>query len=235
MTKKRKATDVTVIDEDGDTLLVLKDPFEQLNSWETSDIDYTSDPEPASGTQRAKATRRGPQRAAKATQQVHFQVSSSQLKNASKYFRNMLSGGFSESIVSPHDGKYHITVEGFNTKALEHVMNIIHVKTKRLPKTMDLELLAHIAVLIDYYDMKDAVSFHADVWTKAVARRRFPTTYCRDVVLRTFVARIFGDKRNFIRGAQVIMRDSEGTIQDFGLPMFGLAGESSARLKALRR
>jgi hypothetical protein len=89
---------------------------------------------------------------------------------------------------------------------------------------------AYIAVLVDYYDMKDAVSFHAEIWAKQVARKKFPSTYCLDLVLRTSVARIFGDEKNLQRGAQVIVKTSKGPMQDLGflclvLPVGMLLGQ----------
>ena len=219
---------LTVIDEEGDTILVLKKPLEKLKDWPESPVDSiraaASDSEDGSDIERGDVETAGGDHL-ESTPEFHFQVSSTQLKNASKYFRNMFASGFSETVPDPDDGRYHITAENFNPKAFEVVMNIIHVKTSRLPKRVDLELLAHIAILIDYYDMKDAVSFHAEIWAKAVARKKFPTTYCRDLVLRTFVAGTFGDKKNFKRGADVIVKESDGPIPDLGLPMFGLAGE----------
>jgi hypothetical protein len=56
-------------------------------------------------------------------------------------------------VVDPHDGKYHVIIEGFNPEALEHVVNIIHVNIGSLPRYLTLEQLAHIAVLVEYYDM----------------------------------------------------------------------------------
>ncbi|KAF2833652.1 hypothetical protein CC86DRAFT_12735 [Ophiobolus disseminans] len=137
----------------------------------------------------------------------------------------MFASSFSETVPDPDDGKYHITAENFDAKAMEHVMNIVHVKTKRLPQKLDLELLAHIAVLVNYYDMKDAISFHAEIWAKAAARNKFSVKYGRDVVLRTFVARAFSDAtdENFKRGADFILQHSTGPVPDIGLPTLGLA------------
>jgi hypothetical protein len=219
---------VVVIDEDGDTLLILKDPLLSLKPWNdagttSNDVPraelgttYNDEQHSASGD-RTFATN-------KTVPDMRYLVSSALLKNVSKYFRNTFSDRFSETTLNLDDGRYHVVVEGFNPKAFEHVMNIIHVKSKRLPKKIDVEQLAHIAVLVDYYDMKDAVSFHAETWAKAVAKMKFPTTYCQNLVLRTFVARTFGDDESFQRGAQLITKTSKGPIQDLGIPMFGFAG-----------
>jgi hypothetical protein len=92
-----------------------------------------------------------------------------------------------------------------------------------------LEQLAHIAVLVDYYDMKDAVSFHAEILAKSVVRKGFPSTYCLELVLRTFVARALGDEKNFQHGTQVIIKISKGPVQDLGLPVFGLIAKLTSQ------
>lgn len=96
------------------------------------------------------------------------------IKNVSKYFRRMFDGKFSETVLDPDDGRYHIAAENFHPKALKHVMKIVHIKTKRLPRKLDLELLAHITVLIDYYDMKEAVYF-----MRRSGRRQLPERHSR--------------------------------------------------------
>jgi hypothetical protein len=63
-----------------------------------------------------------------------------------------------------------------------------------------------------------------------VARKKFPDTYDRVLVFRTFVAKTFGDHNNFKRGAEIIVRNSTGSIPDLGIPLFGLDGKPSPTL-----
>lgn len=227
-----EGSSLIVTDKDGDTILLLKDPLEKLKEWADStpasdeDSDDESEPEDATSTatQNPASPAKQHDKPSTPSPEIHYQVFSTQLKNVSKYFRNIFTGNFSETVPDQTDGKYHIAAEDFHPKAMEYVLNIVHVKTRRLPRKMDLELLAHIAVLVDYYDMKEAVSFHAEIWAKAAAQKKFPETYCRDLVLRTFVARTFGDKKNFRRGAEIILQHSKGPLPGLGLPMLGLAG-----------
>lgn len=230
-----ESSNIIVIDEDGDTILILENPIESLREWPGS-IDSSSDDgsesssdseteEDAEDTVGQADTASASARDIEKTKvKLHYQVSSVLLRNASQYFRNMFSGSFSESMVNSEDGKYHIGAQGFNPKAMEHVMNVLHLRTRNIPRKVDLELLAHIAVLVDYYDLKETVSFHAEIWVKAAARKKFPDNYDCTLVLRTFVARIFEDKKNFKRGAEIIAMNSSGPIPDLGIPLFGLDG-----------
>lgn len=224
-----------VIDKDGDAVLTLKNPTKKLKEWidETSTKNSSDTPgsdsedEAAGGINgRSNKLPESTSNITKATYEYQFQVSSALLRNASKYFRNMFSGCFSETMVNAEDGNSHITVQELRPKALERVINIVHVKTKRVPRQVTLELLVHIATLVDYYNMGDAVAFHTEIRARAVARKKIPETYCRDLLLRTFVVRAFGEKRNYRPGAELILRECNGPIQDLGLPMFGLPGKS---------
>lgn len=226
---------LVVIDEDGDTLIILQNLIERLRPWPGFLTHYT----PRTGVPQTGYAPQptiilhgdvlGPrsQVPAQPEPEFHYQVSSTLLKNASRYFRHALSGRFSESTIDPSDGKYHIQAEGFHPMAMEHVLDILHVQSRRIPQKVNLELLAHIAVLVDYYHLEDAVSFHTDIWTKYTARKKMPEHYCRDLVLRTFVARMFGDKKNLRRGAELVLRHSMTPIPDLGIPLLDLDGKSS--------
>jgi hypothetical protein len=167
--------------------------------------------------------------------ELRYQVSSIHLKNTSQYFRNTFFLGFRESVIDPEDGKHHVMVEEFNPKALEHVMNIIHAKSWRLPEHLTLEQLAHIAVVVDYYDMYGAISFYTTVWAKRLhdqiwkaadrSHDKFPHVYCRPSKLQTFVAWKFGNEKSLQLSATVILKQSKGPMPDIGIPLLGLAGE----------
>ncbi|KAH7389461.1 hypothetical protein DE146DRAFT_758770 [Phaeosphaeria sp. MPI-PUGE-AT-0046c] len=217
-----------IIDENGDTFLILENPIETLKEWPSASggssdsevelVSHFDKGDVANMVEQHDTPNSSGRNSRKPKPQVRYQVSSALLKNASQYFRHMLSGRFSETIVNAEDGKYHIGTQGFNPKAMEHIMNVIHIRTRNIPKKVGLEMLADIAVLVDYYDMRETVSFHAETWAKAVARKKFPATYCRELVLRTFVAKTFDDKKNFRRGAEIIIRNSIGPIEDLGVP-----------------
>lgn len=87
-----------------------------------------------------------------------------------------------------------------------------------------MELLTHVAVFADYYSMQEVVAFHGLTWSKAVALVSVGEEYAKEVVLKTFVANIFGDVENFKQGVSVIARKDKGLVLDLGLPMSDLPG-----------
>jgi hypothetical protein len=228
---------VVVIDKDGDTIRTLKGPIQELKDWKSdwdsnSDADSStnSDTETNGGTYSDSDSDLYSDPEVKPTGKVervavaYYQVSSKLLRPASQYFHRMFSGGFSETIPCPDDGKYHITAEGFDPDALEHVLKVVHLKDQRLPDTVGLYMLAYIAVIVDYYDMYEAVVSQTEIWASVVAIDSFPTTFCRAIVRRAFVSKTFGDGKDFRRGALFIVLEGEGQIPDVGIPTLGVAG-----------
>ena len=62
------------------------------------------------------------------------------------------------------------------------LMDIIHGRTRRVPKTIDLDTLAKISVLVDCYDCVEVVEMVSDIWIKEL-EQSVPKTYCREAVL----------------------------------------------------
>jgi hypothetical protein len=187
---------VVVIDKDGDALLILKNWKENLKSWNASD---SNNGNPSHGSHESNVATestdeprglfvtRNP-----AVAQIQYRISSALLRKVSRRFNAMFTNNIDKTITVSDDGMYHITIQGFTPKAVEHVMNIIHIKTRCLPKKVDLEVLAHIVALVDDYGMEEAVSFHIDIWTNAVAKNKTPDMCCRDLMLQSYLAKMVG-------------------------------------------
>lgn len=58
--------------------------------------------------------------------------------------------------------------------ALEIVLNVIHLKKRRVPKIVNVELLARIAVLVDYYECAEAVEAFSSIWETEVFKSDSP-------------------------------------------------------------
>jgi hypothetical protein len=227
---------VVVIDEDGDTILTLKGPIQELVECD-NDSDTKSNTDSDTATNRAVYSDSDSDSNSCSGSEVeltasfdqvavtHYHVSSTMLKNASKSFRNIFSGGFRETIPNPDDGKYHITAEGFDPDALEMILNIVHSKKQYLFEEIKLELLTYIAVVIDYYYMEEATSSHTNFWATDIwLREGISEEPCRDMFLRTFVSKMFGHENGFDCGAKILIQKSRGPIPDVGIPTLGVAG-----------
>jgi hypothetical protein len=223
---------VVVIDKDGDTILILIGPIQELKDFDSNrDSDTDGATETGSDTYSDNDSNSYcvsevvPAAEAKRVFERHYKVSSLLLKQASKYFRNMFSGGFSEIFPCPDDGKYHIVAKSFHPFALEKVLDIVHLKNLGLQNKIGQEGLAHVAVVVDYYDMYEAVATQTKIWASVTAKDSFLEMFCFDTLVRTFVLKIFGDAKDFEEGAKCVVQTSKGPIPDVGIPMLGVAGK----------
>jgi hypothetical protein len=120
---------LVTIDPNGDTLLKLKDIRWKLPEW----IDEATRFAPSvngAGLPEATAVEAAEKNdQCKHPDQVHFLVSSRQLRLVSTYFDAMFKRDYAESVADPTDGKYHIWATEWNPKALECLMNMAHART----------------------------------------------------------------------------------------------------------
>ncbi|KAK2808737.1 hypothetical protein FQN50_004409 [Emmonsiellopsis sp. PD_5] len=171
--------------------------------------------------------------------EVQMVVSSGALIIASNYFKAALQGNFEEGkIHSPStDGpKYHqIIAKEWDPSAMLILMNILHHRTRSVPRSIDLEMLAKIAVLVDYYGCAEAVEVFSDMWVDNL-QGSLPKQYCRELVMWLWVAFTFEKKKLFEEVTEVAVLQSRGVIQVMGLPIPGSVIHSidHKRLVALR-
>lgn len=76
----------------------------------------------------------------------------------------MLKGGWKEVHTLRSDGCGPLYVEGWDPDALLILMNIIHGRTRKIPRSVNLEMLANIAVLVDYYECVEVVEVFSEMW-----------------------------------------------------------------------
>lgn len=63
------------------------------------------------------------------------------------------------------------------------LLNIFHLQTKQVPRVINLELLAKVDVLVDYYECGEAIEMFTAMWINEVKKTAIPSVYCRDLVL----------------------------------------------------
>ncbi|KAH8743933.1 hypothetical protein F5883DRAFT_379155, partial [Diaporthe sp. PMI_573] len=84
---------------------------------------------------------------------IRFRLSSKHLKSASPIFKAMLDGNWKESNLTS-DLHYTLHTSDWDTEALQVIMDILHGRSQRVPRSIPLELLAKIAVLVDYWALQ---------------------------------------------------------------------------------
>jgi hypothetical protein len=212
-----------VIDPNGDTLLELSEIKWELPAWEGESTETTVEEEARWVKLEAELVATED----KDVDEVHFLVSSRQLRIVSRYFGRLFASNFSEATVDSLDGRYHIKTTEFHPTAITHVMNAAHTQTKSVPRTVNIAALVHIAVLIDYYEMHEAMTFYTDIWLPSIRSScaPMPPSHCKTVVVWIFLARFFKLADTFEEMTATIIRESKGPVQDLGLPIPDVVGQ----------
>ncbi|KAI0855802.1 hypothetical protein F4860DRAFT_495143 [Xylaria cubensis] len=150
---------------------------------------------------------------------IHLlQVSSAHLILASRYFKAALCGPFEKSR-SGGDGIRHIDASDWDTEALLIVLRIIHGQNRQVPKSLDLDMLAKVAVVVDYYKCYEAVEAFVDIWSRRRIRASLPFTLDRDLVLRIYVSWVFRWRGEFEDATESFLQHSKGPLRSLNLPI----------------
>jgi hypothetical protein len=155
------------------------------------------------------------------TAEVHYRVSSRHLALASPWFKRALSKyGWSESGRNPEDGMFHVKAADWDEEALLVVLNILHLRNGKVPRSVSLEMLAKIAVLVDYYECGEALEVFTEKWIESLkASTPVPSTYDRDLVLWIWVSWIFDLADHFERATAVVIKEGQETLRNLELPI----------------
>lgn len=152
------------------------------------------------------------------TSEIRLQLSSKHLALASTYFQRLMLNGWKET-KEQNGYAYTITAEEWDPNGLIILMDIIHGRSGKVPQTVDLETLAKIAVLVDYYGCHAAVHFFSEIWIKNLGQPLNFLSYSRELLLRLFVTYVFSDHFAFLTLTKTIITESRGPIPTLGLPI----------------
>ncbi|KAL7903881.1 hypothetical protein GGI35DRAFT_490969 [Trichoderma velutinum] len=152
------------------------------------------------------------------TGSIQMQLSSKHLQLASDYFTKMMTNdSWKESM--PKDGfAFSVSANGWNEEAFLTVMRILHAQTTTLPQIVNLEMLAKIAVIVDYYQCHGATDFFTKAWITKL-EEPLPTSFGRSLLLRFLVSWVFSEADTFRQLSQIIIRESIGPANAQDLPI----------------
>ncbi|KFY29426.1 hypothetical protein V491_00034 [Pseudogymnoascus sp. VKM F-3775] len=151
--------------------------------------------------------------------EVKFRVSSSHLSLASPVFRIMLEGPLKEGVLDGQSPRELFTSE-WDTEALRVLLNIIHGRHRAVPKSVSLETLGKIAILVDYYQCHEVTEVFVDLWLKAL-EKDFPTSYGRESTIWLFVSFVFSHSAIFEKTTELAIKESQGPVETMCLPIPG--------------
>ncbi|KAH8783391.1 hypothetical protein F5883DRAFT_538633 [Diaporthe sp. PMI_573] len=218
------------VDPDADTLIIIPTPSKSFAPWEE-----TPPPSDASSVYAGilRGTSRPPNTYASiaSAPEVRLKVSSRHLGLASKHFRNK----FRYDNPVEADGRVHVTLGGYDPKAVIVVMDAVHGRGRKVPRSVDLELLAKIAVFVDAFKFHEAVEIYAERWFEGLGGA-LPTEYGRELVLWIYASYVFRQHEVFKRASNVAILQSNGPIRSLGLQIRdGLTREIDSQRQQLVR
>jgi hypothetical protein len=147
-----------------------------------------------------------------------MRVSSCHLILASPYFKQMLRGGWKEDCTLSAEGCLTIYEEDWDPDALLILMNVIHGHTRKVARSVSLEMLAKLAVLVDYYECLEVVEVFSEIWIDQL-EKGLPTTYSRDLILWICISWVFRHPLRFNVATGIALMQSKKPIQTLGLPI----------------
>ncbi|RHZ44639.1 hypothetical protein CDV55_100167 [Aspergillus turcosus] len=149
---------------------------------------------------------------------VRIRVSSRHLALASPVFQSMFSGNWTEGYEIRYKGNTVMDMDMWDFDATLIIMNIIHGYAPRVPRRVDLDTLAKIAVIVDYYQCPGVVEVFADIWVDQL-KVDMPKTFGKAVLQWICVAWVFRKQAEFLAATRVALVESPGVVPSYGLPI----------------
>jgi hypothetical protein len=228
------------IDPNADTVVILKNSNASFAPWSLDVVENDATTSP--GTEHVdvsvldqatspEASSYGPHLVDHNTleDEVHYRVSSRHLTLESPRFDSMLSGAqWKEGVRNEVDGLYHITAEDWDVEALLILLDVLHHRNRQIPRTISLELLAKLAVLIDYYECAEALELFTEKWVEHLkASSPVPWHFCRDLLLWMCIAWVLRLPDEFSQTTTVAFRRDNEDFPTLGLPIVTCISKSA--------
>ncbi|KAH8902831.1 hypothetical protein BR93DRAFT_862203, partial [Coniochaeta sp. PMI_546] len=121
---------------------------------------------------------------------LRIKASSKHLSLASRPLRNRLSTANGNSPTLQYDGRVHLRIEGFDPTAVTIVLNALHGKSSRIPKSLDLETITKVASFVQAFQCHEAVEAYAERWISRL-KTPPPTKYTPEIVSWIFISYVF--------------------------------------------
>lgn len=159
---------------------------------------------------------------------VHLRASSSHLILASPNFATLLGPNFREGQTLRSEGSVAVLLDEDDPDATIILMNIVHGKTRQVPRTISFDMLVDIAMLVDKRDILEAIEPFTDIWI-ANQQIPLPASYSSNVMMWLMISWVFEKPQLFAKMGQILERQGDVSFGEDseGLPLPpGLVGES---------
>jgi hypothetical protein len=149
--------------------------------------------------------------------EIRMLVSWKHLALASSYFEKMFAGPFTEA-KTDHSGLRQVTASDWDSEAFNIILTIIHGYHRDVPRSLSLEMLAKLAMIVDYHDCHESIELHADIWL-ANLKSQIPRVYGRDCILCMVISWVFKQPDMFRKMTGLALRHSGTLIEADDLPI----------------
>lgn len=122
--------------------------------------------------------------------EVKLLVSSRSMILASPVFRVMLRNCFRKSGSLDIEEKLEISLPCDDVEAMTILLDIVHLRSRRVPKRVSLGLLTKLAVLVDKYQMLEATDVFASLWITDL-KHTLPKSYNNDYLAWLTISWVF--------------------------------------------
>lgn len=144
---------------------------------------------------------------------VNMLVSSKHMILASSVFAAMLKVDYKEGSTLESKGKVEILLPDDEPDVFTILLNIIHGRTKKVPRRIDLVSLTKLSILVDKYQMHEAVGVFAEIWIEAL-KVDLPQDLTEDVLFWLCISWVFGDGIIFQKVTEILMRMSDSEFDE---------------------
>jgi len=174
-----KASQPFTFDPDGDLILVLTKLSKTQTAASQKAGKLAAEP-PSSKRKRDPSTLTT---ADVEPEKVNMIVSSKHMILASPVFKAMLApGSFKEGLERNATGQLEVELPEDDQVVMIIVLNIIHGRNRVVPKRIDLNMLTNLAILVDKYQMVEAVESFSEFWIDhLLTEQDFPDGFPDDI------------------------------------------------------
>jgi hypothetical protein len=155
----------------------------------------------------------------------HFRVSSQCMILASPVFRAMLQGDFKESFELNSTGELRLPLPDDDPDIFSILLDILHHRTKKVPRLVSLGRLTKLAMLVDKYQMQESIEVFSDMWMEGLQGRKcdLPCNSTPDVLPWLFISWVFQKEKLFRQATKILQREGDAFMerhlpQEFPLP-----------------
>lgn len=142
---------------------------------------------------------------------------------SSPVFKAMLQHGtFKEGKALQTNGKAEIPLSDDDVEGWEIILNIIHGRSRKVPRQVNLLDMTEISILVDKYQMTEAVEVFSDSWIEDL-KIDIPTELSQGGVFSWIgISWVFGKRVEFQKMTSLVLKQIHGdtlTATTIGLPI----------------